>query len=149
MRPYRLITLASTLALLTGCSHLVWQAAQLPGLRQVSDSMNEKAFVDWMESDPKSEVQARVAQGEYRLLGLARDDQDDYWIPGVAGHKSDHGRFDVIWQGMGGGYEKHIPTAEKYMAEFNRSMLSERRGVALDVYARGPQNTDYSGPIKR
>lgn len=108
--------------------------------------MVERNFVEWMESDPKPEVQARVAKGEYRLLGLAIYEKRDYWIPGVAGHKANHVRYGVTWKGMGGGYEKHIPIAEKYMAEFNRLMLLERRGVQLDIYSRGPQHKDYSGP---
>lgn len=138
------IAVASSI-FLAGCGNPLHSAAQVPGLKQVSDSMNERAFVKWMESDPAPQVRARVAKGEYRLLGLAIYDKKDYWIPGVAGHKADHHRYDVTWQGMGGGNEKHIPLAESYMARFNVMMLKERTGVPLDVYARGPRHEDYSG----
>lgn len=136
---------AASSVLLAGCGNPLHSATQLPGLKNVSDSMNERAFVEWMKSDPAPQVRARAAKGEYRLLGLAIYAKKDYWIPGVAGHKADHRRYDVTWQGMGGGYEKHIPLAESYMARFNVMMLQERKGVPLDVYARGPRHKDYSG----
>ncbi|MCW1885706.1 hypothetical protein OKA04_13280 [Luteolibacter flavescens] len=135
--------------LITGCGNPIYQASRLPGLKQASDSMNERAFVEWMESDPAPQVRARVAKGEYRLLGLAIYDTKDYWIPGVAGHAKEHDRYDVTWQGMGGSYGKHIPLAESYMARFNAMMLKERKGVPLDIYARGPQHEDYAGPVKK
>ncbi|MCW1925902.1 hypothetical protein OKA05_25305 [Luteolibacter arcticus] len=145
MRPCFKIAAIAAGGLLAGCGNLLHSAAQVPGLKQVSDSMNERAFVEWMESDPAPQVRARIAKGEYRLLGLAIYAKKDYWIPGVAGHKKEHGRYDVTWQGVGGDYEKHIPLAESYMARFNGMMLKERKGVPLDVYARGPQHEDYSG----
>jgi hypothetical protein len=143
-RSMTLITATSSM-LLAGCANPLHSAAQIPELKQASDSMNERAFVKWMESDPAPQVRARVAKGEYELLGLAIYARKDYWIPGVAGHKADHHRYDVTWQGMGGGYEKHIPLAEAYMASFNEMMLKERKGVPLDVYARGPKHREYSG----
>ena len=148
MNPLRFIGYI-LIVLLTGCGNPIYMASRLPGLRQVSDSMNEKAFVDWMESDPKLEVEARVAKGHYQLLGLAIYDQKDYWIPGVAGHKSKHDRYDVTWHGVGGRYEHRVSVAESYMEEFNRLMLIERQGIPLDVYARGPKSKDYIDPSKK
>ncbi|MEK7949069.1 hypothetical protein [Luteolibacter soli] len=145
------IAAASVAGLLAGCGNALYSAAQVPGLKQVSDSMNERAFVEWMESDPAPQVRTRVAQGEYRLLGLAIYDRKDYWIPGVTrrGTKAKYDDYDVTWQGMGGRNEKHIPLAESYMSRFNAMMLEERKGVPLDLYGRGPRHDDYSGAVKK
>lgn len=127
-------------AFFLGCGNPLQMASKAPGLRQLSDSMNERAFVRWMESDPGPQVRARVAKGDYQLLGLAIYDRDDYWIPGVAGHRANYDGYDVTWQGMGGAYEKHIPLAETYAGKFNALMLIARKGVDLDVYGRGPNH---------
>ena len=113
---------------------MLWQTSQLPGLHPISEDMNERSFREWMESKPKGEVGARIAQGDYSLLGLERGRDPDCWIPGVAGHKHDQGRNDVTYIGIGGRYEKYIQKAEIYMTEFNELMLEARKDVTLDVY---------------
>lgn len=123
-------------------------ASQVPGLRSVSERMNEKAFVRWMESDPIDEVKVRVKNGHYKLLGVAHYADRERWIPGVSGPKKDHVRTDVTWQGMGGYKAQYIEITEDYMSKFNQAMLLERKGVVLDVYARGPRSRDYLKPSK-
>jgi hypothetical protein len=98
------------------------------------------------KSNPADEARAQISKGSYGLMGLADFSNKDFWIPGVAGHKKDHNRYDVTWHGISGPNDPYIQLAEPYMTEFNRIMLESRKGLTLDLYGRSDKSKDYHPP---
>ena len=113
------------------CSHLLWQAAQLPGLSDISRRMNERAFIKAVTGDPSQEVAYRVRQGCYRFKGLVVNRSNKRWVPGL--REEQYSTYHVTWMPVIPG-EERTALAEKYYREFNILMLKARRGVELDVY---------------
>jgi hypothetical protein len=131
---------ALSVLMLSGCVSF-WEQ---PGVRQLNEAVARQAFKDWMQSDPEPQVKARIAKGDYSLLGLLGDDPGEKgwiqrWIPGVADMKSH--KYDVVFHGTYG--RENLPMAEKYMSRFNRLMLKARKGVKLDTYGHSEANEYY------
>jgi hypothetical protein len=102
----------------------------------------------YAKPEPAEEARDQISKCNYGLMGLADFSNKDFWIPGVAGHKRDHKRYDVTWHGISGLNDPYIRLAEPYMIEFNRMILESRKGQILDSYGRGPENKDYIPPGK-
>ena len=104
----------------------------LSGTFQARDQkLSVKAFVRRMEGDPVADVKARVKQGDYRYLGVARSASNYLYIPGVSTQREWRKRKDVAWEEMvdKGSY---IEITNDYMARFNKAMEVRRKGVVLD-----------------
>jgi hypothetical protein len=100
------------------------------------------------KSDPVEEARTQISKGNFELMGLADFSKEDFWIPGVAGHKKDHKRTDVTWHGVSGQNDPYIQSAEPYMKQFNRIILESRNGQKIDFYGHSPKNKDYISPEK-
>lgn len=116
---------------MTGCSHVLWQAAQLPGLSGISQRMNERAFIREITGSPSNEVAYRVRHGQYQFKGLVVNSSNEQWVPGLIPNQ--YSVYQVVWMPVIPG-EERTTLAEKYYREFNVLMLEARRGVKLDNY---------------
>jgi hypothetical protein len=98
--------------------------------------------------DPSEEARDQISKGNFRLMGLADYSKEDFWIPGVAGHRKDHKRYDVTWHGISGLNDPYIQRAELYMTRFNHIILDSRKGLSLDFYGHSSKNENYISPEK-
>ena len=126
-----IIALLAGAFLLPACSDALWHAAQLPGLRGVSDRMNDRALQQRLASDPVRELAQNTAQGDYRFRGLMDPGQHRNWVPGVpeGRYPASHVEYLVTDQ-----KQDWTPSAERYFTAYNRALVPRREGKRLDSY---------------
>ena len=130
------ITIKFWIATVFFCLPSCYSLSRVQPFTKLSDTLNERAFVNWMKSDPMTEAKARMSDGNFEYLGLAIYSEDKYWIPGIALEKKVYKRSDVIWKGISERYEKHIPLAETYMTQFNTYISNGRHFVKINSYGK-------------
>ena len=119
------------LYLFSACSDILWQATQLPGLRSVSDRMNDRALQRRLGGDPIQELNENTQQGDYRFLGLADFAAKRTWVPGIAaGHFE---TYQVVYL-VTDRQATWTASAERYFSTYNKALEARRRGKKLDTY---------------
>jgi hypothetical protein len=129
----RFISTFFLLSMLTGCSELAWQAAQLPGLSGISHRMNERAFQRRIAGDPAVEVNYNAEHSNYRFMGLLDTQNKQEIVPGLK--KDQFSRYQVTFYPVSPD-DKDFEDAENYFKQFNLLMVERRKGKKLDVYGQ-------------
>jgi hypothetical protein len=115
--------------LLSGCGETLWHAAQVPGLRGVSDRMNDRALQRRLSGDPLQELDQTTQQGDYRFLGLMDTDNNRNWVPGVpAGSYPDVQAVYLVTDHT----QTWTSAAIRYFSTYNRALVARRQGKKLD-----------------
>lgn len=98
----------------------------------------------YANADPVEEARIQTSKGNFGLMGLAVFEKEDFWIPGVVGHKNgDPPRRDVTWHGVSGQNDPYFQYAQPYMKQFNRIILESRKGQTIDSYGLSAKNKDF------
>jgi hypothetical protein len=117
--------------MLSACADLLWESAQLPGLRELNDRMNQRALERRLSGDPLKELALNTAQGDYSYMGIEDRFTNQRSVPGIPRHS--YTSYQVVWLETDKS-QTWTASAARYFSTYNRALVSRRHGKKLDEY---------------